>query len=295
MQALKKLTALLLVLSMIFALAACSGAGGKNNIFDTKGTEAAQKTETEPTPEETKKATEPPVTEAPDTEPATTEPATTEPEDTQELDPNDPFAEIGSPALDAAFVGSWIYMLDYATLMEASAGDIEQLDDMTKTVLEAFSDLQMDVLLDLRADGTFVFGIDEDSARAAVDTIIPRMGEIMLPLILNMMGMTEEQLAAALEAEGMTMEEFMDQMMAEMQSKLNPDDMVASMTESTKTGSWRFLDGKLYLVEEGSTVNPENYMEVTLENGTLTVTAIPNSDVNDEMYKKMIPMVFTRK
>ena len=56
MQALKKLTALLLVLSMIFALAACSGAGGKNNIFDTKGTEAAQKTETEPTPEETKKA-----------------------------------------------------------------------------------------------------------------------------------------------------------------------------------------------------------------------------------------------
>ena len=266
MQTMKKLTALMLALSLIFTLSACSGSSGKNNIFDTKGTEAAQKTE--PTSEETKKATEK-ATESAVTTPVT-EPTTTEaPATTKEIDPNDPFAAIGSPAIDAAFVGTWTYLLDYATLMEASAGELEQLDEMTRSMVEAFRDLELEVMLDLRADGTCTFGIDEDSARAAVETIIPQMSEIIIPLMLNMYGMTQEQ--------------------------LDPEDMVASMTESTQNGFWRYQDGKLYIVEEGESVDTDQYMTVELSGNTLTVTGLPNADANEEMYEKMLPMIFTRK
>ncbi len=292
MQTMKKLTALMLALSLIFTLSACSGSSGKNNIFDTKGTEAAQKTE--PTSEETKKATEK-ATESAVTTPVT-EPTTTEaPATTKEIDPNDPFAAIGSPAIDAAFVGTWTYLLDYATLMEASAGELEQLDEMTRSMVEAFRDLELEVMLDLRADGTCTFGIDEDSARAAVETIIPQMSEIIIPLMLNMYGMTEEELAAALEEQGSSMEEFKEQMMTAMQEQLDPEDMVASMTESTQNGFWRYQDGKLYIVEEGESVDTDQYMTVELSGNTLTVTGLPNADANEEMYEKMLPMIFTRK
>ena len=91
------------------------------------------------------------------------------------------------------------------------------------------------------------------------------------------------------------MEEFKEQMMTAMQEQLDPEDMVASMTESTQNGFWRYQDGKLYIVEEGESVDTDQYMTVELSGNTLTVTGLPNADANEEMYEKMLPMIFTRK
>ena len=179
--------------------------------------------------------------------------------------------------------------------MAASQGNVDQLDDMTQTLLEAFNDLQIEVTLDLRADGSCTFGVNEDSARAAAEAMIPKMGELMIPMLASSMGMTEEELAAVLEEQGSNMEEFKEQMMAAMQAQLNPDDLVATMTESTHNGFWRYQDGKLYIVEESESVDPDQYMAVELSGNTITVTEISNVNANEEMYKTMLPMVFTRK
>lgn len=279
MKPIKRLTALLLALTMVFALAACSEGVGKRNLFDTGEAETVQKTDAKPA--ETQKATEAPATEKSAT--------------TAAIDPNDSFAAIGSPAIDTALVGTWSYMLDYTALMQASSDDMDQLDDMTKSILEAFDGIQMELDLDLRADGSFTFGIDEDSARDAVEIMFPKLGEIMLPLIISMMGMTEEELAATLEEQGMTMEEFTEQVMASMQEQMDPEEMIAGMKESTRSGSWRYADGKLYLIEEGDSVDPDRFTTVELRNGNLTITDVPNGDASEEMYKTMLPMTFTRK
>ena len=285
MQTIKRLTALMLVLTLVFALAACSDTSGKNNIFDTQGNADSQKTE--PAREDTAAATD-----ATKPEPVDTVAPATNAVESHEGDPNDPFAAIGNPGIDNSVLGTWAYTLDYGKLMESvSEEELAQLGEMGEAVMEVYNGMTMEVVMDLRADGSFTFGIDEDSARDAVEEMIPKMAEIMVPLIASMSGMSVEDLEAELNKQGMTMDNFVEQFMGE----INPDELVEQISESTKSGSWRYVDGKLYLVEDGGSVDPDQYMTIEPGNATLTVTAVPSNDASDEMYKSLLPMEFTRK
>jgi hypothetical protein len=292
MKTMKKLTALLLALAMVFSLAACAEGGGKTDLFGSSepATTAAK---TEPTKENTA-TTEKPATAAPTTEAPTAAPTTEAP---SAPNGDDPFAAISNAEINADLVGTWVYTVDYGKVMESAAGseELAQLGEMGEALMSAFSNITMDVVLDLRADGSCTFGIDEESARAAVEAMVPALVEALLPSMASMSGMTEEQFAEALKQQGMTVEQFGEQLAAQVASQMNPDEMVAQIKEATREGYWRIADGKLYVVDEGKTADPEKYMTVQIGNGVLTVTSVPNGDASEEMYKAMLPMEFTRK
>lgn len=285
MKTFKKMMALMLALAMVCSLAACAESKGKTDLFGSSepATTAAK---TEPT------TTEVPTTEVPTTAEPTTEVPTTE-ASSEEPNGDDPFAAISNAEINADLVGTWVYTMDFGKLMESAAGseELAQLGEMGEALMNAFSNITMDVVLDLRADGSCTFGIDEESARAAVEAMVPALVEVMVPMMASMSGMTEEQFAEALKQQGMTVEQFGESLLAEM----NPDEMVAQIKEATREGYWRIADGKLYVVDEGESADPDQYMTVETGNGVLTVTSVPGADETDEMYKAMLPMEFTRK
>lgn len=292
MNMMKKLLVLTLVLSLLLALTACAGVG----TLPTPSTKAPETTaekqaDTEP-PATEAPATEPPATEPPATEPPATEPPATEPPATEPED-DEVFAAIGNPALDRSAVGTWRYVLDYGELMNATATqeDLDAMGEMGEALLNVYDGLQMDVILDLRSDGSFSFGFDEDSARAAIEEMISRLGEVMIPLIASMLEMTEEQMLEQLEAADMTVDDLLGQFMGEMDS----EEMVEQILESYQEGSWRYVDGKLYLVEAGGTVDPDSFATVELAGGVLTITDVPADNESSEMYEAMLPMEFNRK
>ena len=289
MKTMKKLMALLLALAMVFSLAACAEGGGKADLFGSSepATTAAK---TEPTKKENTATTEKPATAAPTTEAPTAAPTTEAP---SAPNGDDPFAAIDNAEINADLVGTWVYTMDYGKVMESAAGseELAQLGEMGEALISAFSNITMDVVLELRADGSCTFGIDEESARAAVEAMVPALVEVMVPMMASMSGMTEEQFAEALKQQGMTVEQFGEQLAAQM----NPEDMVAGIQEATHVGYWRLAGNKLYVVDEGETADPQKYMTVQIGSGVLTVTSVPAGDASEEMYKAMLPMEFTRK
>lgn len=290
MQLHKRLTALLPALAIVLALTACSENGLDSSVFGVKETETAQTTA--PTPEETAIATE---TAAPQTLASSEETSPVTSVSQVETDPDDTFADIGSPKIDTEFAGAWGYPLDYLTLLQYGSAQTEQLDNTTASFEEVFDGITLKMNLDLQDDGSYALGVDEGSAITAVQLILSKLSENVLPLVTGMMGMSEEELTAAVEAQGMTMEEFLERMEASLREQMNPGKLAASMQAYTQTGSWRCVDGKLYLVEEGGLVDPEQYVTVELRSGTLVVTGVSDSSQNNPMYLSEFPAVLTRR
>ena len=202
------------------------------------------------------------------------------------------FAAIGNPEIDASVVGYWVYPLDYTSIMKDYSEPTDSLDEVNQAVLEALKGLQLDAMLDLREDGSFCFGLDEESVRTATERIVAKTVEVMIPMLPSLMGMSEEELAAAVEAQGMTMEEFADQMMASLQKQMNPDEMAANMLKANQEGLWRYKDGKLYMIPFDGSVDVGRYMTIELNDDSLTVT---ENTMEQDAYRSMLPMVYHRK
>ena len=302
MQTRKKQLAVLLALVMLFALPACSKEGKQGDLFDRRALFEQGKpddaqgsgsvSKTEPT-----QGSDKPETEAESGQQATDAPRPTASPASEAVSMTLPeagaaFAAIGDPEIDTSIVGYWVYPIDYASIMKDQSEPTDSLDEMNQAVLEALEGLQLDAMLDLREDGSFCFGLDEESVRTATERIVAKTVEVMIPMLPSLMGMSEEELAAAVEAQGMTMEEFADQMMASLQKQMNPDEMAANMLKSNQEGLWRYKDGKLYMIPFDGSVDVGRYMTIELNDDSLTVT---ENTMEQDAYRSMLPMVYHRK
>ena len=139
-----------------------------------------------------------------------------------------------------------------------------------------------------KEDGTTSVSVDEDSLadmmEALTDVVIGMMGE--------MFG-EEFDFEAMLEEEGMTEEEFREQIMASM----NLEDMMGNM--SVENGYYKYEDGKLYnAATKEDLENPEKLpcIHVTLKGNTMTFTDIEqDGESAAEIMPDMFPMVFTKQ
>ncbi len=295
MNTMKKMLALVLALALAVSMTACSDSGEKKDPFGESKTATTEKAPVKET------TTEAPATAAHTTEATTETPteATTEApidEDTTsaQADPNagDAFAAIGDPAVDTALAGTWVASLDFDKLMEASGEELAQLGEMGEAMMSAFKGISMDINLELRADGTVTFGMDEESAKAAMEAMVPALVDAMVPMVISMSGKTEEEFMKELEQEGKSLEDIKEQLM----TQINPEDMMGGIEDAQLNGQWRYTDGKLYIVEDGETVDPDKYMAVEVSGDKLILNEIHGEEIdNSEMYEAMLPMEFTRK
>ena len=188
-------------------------------------------------------------------------------------------------------VGTWRYTIDFEQALASSgeSADLSALGAMGEGFADLFKGLSMVVVLDLREDGTFTFSFDEASVKAAVDGMISKMGEILPSLIASMSGMSEEEFMAALAEAGMTMEDLIQQSMAQV----NTEDITKELQASSKEGTYRYQDGKLYLTGKDEEEKNDQYLVVELSANELKVVSA-SENVDFEEFKNFLPMVFTR-
>lgn len=277
-----KLIALILVLILALSLAACqkqeevkapTAPGQQNPIpaeSEAPATEAPVVTDAP--------KTEAPETEAPETEAPKTEAPETEAPETEAPQPV-------NPGNNADLVGFWQSEISWEQLMEMSGNDSEDGSMDVFFALVGDNNLCMD--LEFSADGTLTFSLDRASAEAMVDAMFENL-PTMLPTIL---GVSQEELEATLQAQGMTMDDFVELMIGQ----LDKDSMLEGFEDSSTTGTYVVDGDRIYVCEEGGTIDTNsNYMVYTLSGDTLTLVELVGSGEDLGGIEKLLPWVFTR-
>jgi hypothetical protein len=154
--------------------------------------------------------------------------------------------------------------------------------------MEIDEPISCSMIYTFKEDGTTSVSVDEDSLadmmEALTDVVIGMMGE--------MFG-EEFDFEAMLEEEGMTEEEFREQIV----SSINLEDMMGNM--SVAKGYYKYGDGKLYnAATKEDLENPEELpcIHVTLKGNTMTFTDIEqDGEKLSEIMPDMFPMVFKKQ
>ena len=175
---------------------------------------------------------------------------------------------------------TWKYDLDFAKAMSMS-GEDEEIPDEFK---DAFKDITVQVVMDLKADGTYTLGVDEESAKAAVPKMVDAMKAVLPDLLKTMFG-EDTDIDALLAQQNMTMDDVLKQFTEE----LDADELTEELTKSAEKGTYTFEEGKLTLTpEEGNAV----VYTAELSGSKLTITAIEGESDMNEALKAMLPLEF---
>lgn len=154
--------------------------------------------------------------------------------------------------------------------------------------MEIDEPISCSMIYTFKEDGTTSVRVDEDSLADMMETLT----DVVIGMMGEMFG-EEFDFEAMLEEEGMTEEEFREQIMASM----NLEDMMGNM--SVENGYYKYEDGKLYnAAEKEDLENPEELpcIHVTLKGNTMTFTDIEqDGESAAEIMPGMFPMVFTKQ
>lgn len=182
----------------------------------------------------------------------------------------------GNGGGEVTIVGTWEGTMDMTAAMAAA------------TQMEFDEPLEMGMIFTFNEDGTYSATVDKDSLKDMMDALV----DVMIELIVSMSGNPDMDLEAELAKEGMTMEDFKEQLMGEM----NIEDMLG---ETDETGYYKYEDGKFYTAEDKEDLEAGDYIEIThisLTSNKMTVTDIEqDGEKMSEVMPDMFPMVFTRK
>ena len=173
-------------------------------------------------------------------------------------------------------VGTWKGSMDMGAVLEMALQ------------MEIDEPISCSMIYTFKEDGTISTTVDEDS--------LADMKETLTDVVIGMMGEMfgeEFDFEAMLEEEGMTEEEFREQIMASM----NLEDMMGNM--SVENGYYKYEDGKLYnAATKEDLENPEELpcIHVTLKGNTMTFTDIEqDGEKLSEAVPDMFPMVFKKQ
>ena len=215
-ETLKRLLCLVMAMAMVFALVACG------ETTETKEKDKKEKTsdETEVTGEEAEETEEAPEETEEVTEEATEE--ETEPE--EEVNP---------------LVGKWVGEVDMVGALAASFG-------MTAKDLEGL-ELPYEIIMEFDEDGTVTISADANKLADGLEEVLI---VVALAVYAESTGTTIEEVAAALDAEGVTEEQLLEAMgMGEMR-----DEMIAELNKSM-TGEWELKGDQLYIDGDKKTID----------------------------------------
>lgn len=178
----------------------------------------------------------------------------------------------GNVSMDVAFEAA-------AQQNAASKDSIEQ----AKTLLGEGAEFIM--YIELTEDGKAVMSADKESVQKLMDTMVNNIPTVLPQLF----GMSAEEFNQQLEAQGMTMDQFVDM----MKEQMNPEELMGQMED--EKGIYKLEGDKLFFAEEGKEFDENNYAVVSYTTTTLTITDIKGAD-NDAMkyIEYMIPWTLNR-
>lgn len=263
-----KLIALVLALVFVLSLAACKKAEEVKAPAAVPATAAPEAETPETQAPETEALTEPPVTEAP-------APETQAPE---------PVNGSGLPAqTDPALIGLWQGSVPLDLMMND-----DNTNDSTQAFLALVPDADMKMNFEFKQNGELAFSLDADSIHSLFETMFDN-----LPAILpGLYGVSEEEFAQMLEAEGMTMDDLIDL----MRQQIDLDDMTSQLTEASATGYYTVSGDRIYVDNSPEALSDQsNYMVYRVDGSTLTLLELVGEE-NDSItsLKTLLPWELTR-
>lgn len=182
----------------------------------------------------------------------------------------------GNGGGEVTIVGTWEGTLDMTAVMAAA------------TQMEFDKTLEMGLIFTFNEDGTYSATVDKDSLEDMMDVLV----DVMIELFASISGDPDMDLEAELAKEGMTMADFKEQLMGEM----NIEELLG---ETEATGYYKYEDGKLYTAEDKEDLEAGDYIEIThitLTSNKMTFTDIEqDGEEMSEVMPDMLPIVFTRK
>ena len=250
MKKITKLLALLLVLAMIFSLVACSGSKSKTSDKDDKD-DKEKTSDVGKSDDKTDDKTD-------DSE------KETEPEEV---------AAVG-------ITGKYHGVIAIETLAAVS-GDADS--EQTQNVMEMFADWEgMGLFITFGENDEFTLEMDKDSLKGMMDSV----KNYMEKHLAEAMSMTDEELDAALEEEGMTREQLVDMLMEEFDA----EDIVDT-DEISRTGTYTLEGNTLTLTSENDDGEKSNVvMTVEIKADALVITGIKTEDEDaQEGLEKVLP------
>lgn len=183
-------------------------------------------------------------------------------------------------------VGTWTTTVNMAEMFNE---DVAADPEMSKYV--HLDQLDFVFVLELREDGTCKLSVDPDSLAAAVDQLIAALTSGMEAYFADMFAAQGIQidLNEALAAMGISM----DDLVAELKDELLADSTFDDMSSEAK---YKYEDGKMYFSDDlESEINTEEYAVYTLKGDTLTLEQGTMTDVDEELFAYIFPMVLTRE
>ena len=276
-----KLLALVLVLTLVLTLAACGKSGSENGTTAaSSGTNVSlnggdninanvnggsDSKEDLDTPED--------VT-APETEMETEK--ETENGSEPAMETNAPVA----PADEGSVVGAWKTVIPFGKMTDMFE---EETDEVTELIAAELRNQDLVMYFIFGADGIVTTSIDEQS----VQMISLKVTSMIPALLASQMDMDLESLQAALEEEGMSMNDFL------AECGIDPEEMAQTITDTLLSSDTPETE---YTVEGDKVTMHDEYTyqdivwTVSISGDTMTVTDIEGND----KFLQMLPWVFTR-
>ena len=157
---------------------------------------------------------------------------------------------------NAKVAGTWKWNCDITELFQEGVNQGAGMDLATDATME------MVFVLKLNEDGTYTLNVDRDALKTSlqtyIDSLIPAAVE-MIYQQLEDQGMNRADIDEAMAAEGVTVEEYVQQMMD-------------GLADENESGYFRAAKGKLYLSDKADTFSDDSCAEYTLSGGTMQWT-----------------------
>ena len=157
---------------------------------------------------------------------------------------------------NAKVAGTWKWNCDITELFQEGVNQGAGMDLSTDATME------MVFVLKLNEDGTYTLNVDRDALKTSLQTYIDSLIPVAVEMIYQQLedqGMNRADIDEAMAAEGVTVEEYVQQMMD-------------GLADENESGYYRAAKGKLYLSDKADTFSDDSCAEYTLSGGTMQWT-----------------------
>ena len=157
---------------------------------------------------------------------------------------------------NAKVAGTWKWNCDMTEMFQEGVNQGAGMELSTDATME------MVFVLKLNEDGTYTLNVDRDALKTSLQTYIDSLIPVAVEMIYQQLedqGMNRADIDEAMAAEGVTVEEYVQQMMD-------------GLADENESGYFRAAKGKLYLSDKADTFSDDSCAEYTLSGGTMQWT-----------------------
>ena len=194
----------------------------------------------------------------------------------------------------AALEGKWAMTMDMSALMTSGIMDTADMSEMLSVM--DFEEMDLKIEMDVTfANGKLTFDPDgwADFYQDMIDAMMDwfEEGDNIYEFMAQVSGeMTAEQYKAAMEAQGMTKDDFIDAIKSEMP---DTDDALSELDDELEEVYYELDGDKLYTWGKDEQKGEDECFTLTYEDGVITVIKVLSEGVTTELDPGVF--VFTQK